>query len=182
MNNEVGTEINAENRVTNDKSAKIGKLPEGIRAFRNGQIGVTYNDLFAAYLADAKEITIQDPCIRTSWQVRNLVEFLAMLIDSREVDDLKIHLFTNEEDEKLPELIDRLDDIKEDMATYGIEFDYKFEVFHDRCIKTDTGWMITLGRGLDIFEKYSPYSVAAVRQQQRKCKDFVISYNKIITE
>ena len=99
-----------------------------------GQTGVTYKDLFASYMADASEITIEDPFIRTSWQVKNLMEFLTMLIDTREVDDLKVHLITNEEETKLPELIDRLDDIKDDMLTYGIEFDYKFKDFHDRCI------------------------------------------------
>ena len=34
-----------------------------------------------------------------------------MLINTRPVDDLKLNLITNEEDDKLPELIDRLDDI-----------------------------------------------------------------------
>ncbi len=160
------------------KRPRVVKLYEGGRAFRMGQTGITYKELFAEYLADAKEITIEDPFIRTSWQVKNLMEFLTMLIDTREVDDLKVHLLTNEEESKIPELIDRLDDIKEDMVTYGIEFDYKFKDFHDRCIKTDTGWMITLGRGLDIFEKYSPYSVATIRQEKRKCKDFIVSYNK----
>ena len=160
------------------KRLRIAQLPEGGRTFRMGQTGVTYRDLFASYLADAAEITIEDPFIRTSWQIKNLMELLTMLIDTREVDDLKVHLHTNEEEAKLPELIDRLDGIQDDMAAYGIAFDYKFRDFHDRCIKTDTGWLITLGRGLDIFEKYSPYSVAAVRQDKRKCKDFIVSYNR----
>ena len=101
-----------------------------------------------------------------------------MLVDTRPVDDLKLTLITNEEEEKLPDLIDRLDDIKDDLAGYGITFEYKFRDFHDRCIRTDTGWTITLGRGLDIFEKYNPYSVAASRQEKRKCKEFIITYNK----
>ena len=58
-----------------------------------------------------------------------------MLIDTRDVDDLKVHLVTNEEEDKLPDLIDKLDDIKNDMIGYGIEFDYNFREFHDRCIK-----------------------------------------------
>ena len=170
------SENESSDNATKEKRPRIVKLAEGGKTFRMGQTGVTYKDLFAAYLADANEITIEDPFIRTSWQVKNLMEFLTMLIDTREVDDLKIHLLTNEEESKIPELIDRLDDIKDDMATYGIEFDYKFKDFHDRCIKTDTGWMITMGRGLDIYDKYSPYSVAAVRQDKRKCKDFIVSY------
>lgn len=78
------------------------------------------------------------------------MEFALMLINTRPVDDLKLNLITNEEEEKIPELIDKFDDIKDDLASYGIEFEYKFRDFHDRCIKTDTGWTIMLGRGLDI--------------------------------
>ena len=55
---------------------------------------------------------------------------------------------------------------------------YKLQDIHDRCIKTDTGWTITLGRGLDIFDKYNALSVAAVRQDKRKCRDFTVTYMK----
>ncbi len=155
---------------------RIPILREGSISFRMGQTGVSYKTLFAPYLETANEITIEDPYIRTSWQVKNLVEFITMLIESRNVEGLKINVVTNEEDEKLPELIDRLDDIKDDLVAYGIEFAYSFREFHDRTIKTDTGWTITLGRGLDIFEKFSPYSVEAMRQDRRKCKEFMVTY------
>jgi ATP-dependent Lon protease len=160
------------------KRNRIAVLQEKSLSFRMGQTGASYEKLFAAYLEKANEITIEDPYIRAPWQIRNFVEFATMLVDTRPVDDLKLTLITNEEDEKLPDLIDRLDDIKDDLAGYGITFEYKFRDFHDRCIRTDTGWTITLGRGLDIFEKYNPYSVAASRQEKRKCKEFIITYNK----
>lgn len=167
-----GTETVKKNRP------RIPVLQEKNLSFRLGQTGVTYQSLFADYLKDATEITIEDPFIRTSWQIKNLIEFMTMLIDTRNVDELKVHLITNEEESKIPELIDKLDDIKDDMIEYGIEFDYKFRDFHDRCIKTDNGWVISLGRGLDIYEKYSPYSVAAVRPGKRKCKEFMVTYTK----
>ena len=167
-----GTETVKKNRP------RIPVLQEKNLSFRLGQTGVTYQSLFADYLKNATEITIEDPFIRTSWQIKNLMEFMTMLIDTRNVDELKVHLITNEEESKIPELIDKLDDIKDDMIEYGIEFDYKFRDFHDRCIKTDNGWVISLGRGLDIYEKYSPYSVAAVRPGKRKCKEFMVTYTK----
>jgi ATP-dependent Lon protease len=160
------------------KRNRIAVLQEKSLSFRMGQTGASYEKLFAACLEKANEITIEDPYIRAPWQIRNFVEFATMLVDTRPVDDLKLTLITNEEEEKLPDLIDRLDDIKDDLAGYGITFEYKFRDFHDRCIRTDTGWTITLGRGLDIFEKYNPYSVAASRQEKRKCKEFIITYNK----
>ena len=160
------------------KRPRIPILREQNLSFRSGQMGVTYESLFAPYMKDAKEIIIEDPYIRTSWQVRNLAEFITMLIETRPVDDLKIVLYTYEEEDKTPDLIDKLDDLQDDLVNYGIEFEYHFRDFHDRCIKTDTGWTIVLGRGLDIYEKYSPYSVASARQDKRKCREFMATYTK----
>lgn len=160
------------------KRPRIPMLQEKSMTFRMGQTGVSYEKLFAPYMASAQEITVEDPYIRASWQIKNFMEFALMLINTRPVDDLKLNLITNEEEEKIPELIDKLDDIKDDLASYGIEFEYKFRDFHDRCIKTDTGWTITLGRGLDIFEKYNTYSIASSRQDMRKCKEFTATFMK----
>lgn len=167
-----------------DKTPRLSKRPrismaqEKSLTFRLGQTGVTYEKLFAPYMKDATEITVEDPYIRTSWQVKNFMEFALMLINTHPVDDLKLNLITHEEDEKIPDLIDKLDDIKDDLASYGIEFTYDFRDFHDRCVKTDTGWTITLGRGLDIYEKYNLYSIASSRQDMRKCKDFTAIFMK----
>ena len=160
------------------KRPRIPVLREQNLSFRMGQTGVTYEKLFAPYMANATEITVEDPYIRASWQIKNFMEFVTMLIDTRPVDDLKITLITNEEEEKIPDLIDKLDDIKDDLVGYGIEFEYKFRDFHDRCIKTDTGWTIQLGRGLDIYEKYNTYSIASSRHDKRKCKEFMVTYMK----
>ena len=172
-----GSAATGTNGVTPQRP-RIPILQEKSLSFRMGQTGVSYTKLFASYMENANDITVEDPYIRAPWQVKNFMEFVTMLIDSRPVDDLKLHLVTNEDEEKIPDLIDRLDEIKDDLTAYGIEFDYKFRDFHDRCIKTDTGWTITLGRGLDMFEKYSPYSVEAIRQDKRKCKEFMVTYMK----
>ena len=175
LSNEGGS---TETEGTTTKRPRITMLQEKSLSFRMGQTGVSYTKLFAPYMENANEITVEDPYIRAPWQIKNFMEFVTMLIETRPVDDLKLHLFTNEEEEKIPDLIDKLDDIKDDLTNYGIEFDYKFRDFHDRCIKTDTGWTITLGRGLDMFEKYSPFSIEALRQDKRKCKEFMVTYMK----
>ena len=170
-------EVSTETEATQPtKRPRIPIVNEKSMTFRMGQTGVSYEKLFAPYMRNAKEITIEDPYIRASWQIKNFMEFALMLINTRPVDDLKLNLITNEDEEKIPDLIDKLDDIKDDLTSYGIEFTYKFRDFHDRCIKTDTGWSITLGRGLDIFEKYSPYSIASSKQEMRKCKEFTATF------
>lgn len=181
-NNSNEAEVTADNNGTADvqaaKRPRIPMLQEKSMTFRMGQTGVSYEKLFAPYMRDAKVITVEDPYIRASWQIKNFMEFALMLINTRPVDDLKLNLVTNEEEEKIPDLIDKLDDIKDDLASYGIEFEYKLRDFHDRCIKTDTGWTITLGRGLDMFEKYNTYSIASSRQDMRKCKEFMVTFMK----
>lgn len=179
------TELRSDTTDKNDnceseKRKRIPILTEKRISFRLGQTGVSYKLLFAEYLRDAKSIIIEDPFIRTFWQLKNLTEFLSMLTETRQVEGLKVHLITNEEDDKIPALIDDLDDIKEDLATVGLEFTYEFRDFHDRCIKTDTGWIITLGRGLDIFEPYNKFSLGALQQSKRKCREFSVVYTKSI--
>ena len=181
-NNSNEAEVTADNNGTADvqaaKRPRIPMLQEKSMTFRMGQTGVSYEKLFAPYMRDAKVITVEDPYICASWQIKNFMEFALMLINTRPVDDLKLNLVTNEEEEKIPDLIDKLDDIKDDLASYGIEFEYKLRDFHDRCIKTDTGWTIMLGRGLDMFEKYNTYSIASSRQDMRKCKEFMVTFMK----
>ena len=51
---------------------------------------------------------------------------------------------------------------------------------HDRFIASDNGWKITLGRGLDIFEKIEGrFNVADLDQNRRKCKACELTYLKI---
>lgn len=163
--------------TSNESSEKTIKLSEKMISVRMGQTGVSYKTLFADYLANAKEITIDDPFIRTFWQIRNLSEFLSMLVETRPVEGLKIHLKTStESDVQAAELIDDFTDIQDEMESLGVEFDFEFSEFHDRVITTDDGWKIVMGRGLDIFEPYGKFSIASSQQSKRRCKDFNVSY------
>ena len=63
------------------------------------------------------------------------------------------------------------------LAEIGIQLTYQFESCHDRFIEADNGWKITLGRGLDIFEKIEGrFNVAGMDQTRRKCKACEITY------
>ena len=158
---------------------RIRQLAETTKMYREGQTGVSYKTLFADYLMDAKEITVEDPYLRTPWQLLNFIDFVSMIVETREVDDLKIHLKTTDNEENIPELIGKLDVLKNDLSSYGIDFTYKIEDFHDRIIKTDTGWNIILSRGLDIFEKFESQTIACCLQSKRKCKQFNVTYTKV---
>ena len=94
-------------------------------------------------------------------------------------DVIKLHLSTqNDDDEKVAEVIDSFNELADELLPLGIEFTYDFKADHDRLIRTDTGWTISLGRGLDIYEKFSRFSLGRAYQQNRRCKAFNVSINK----
>lgn len=188
-NTEEMTEATADETTDTKKTAlvarearpRIKSLVSTMISIRENQGGVTYKGLFGDYLRDAKEITLVDPFIRQPYQIDNLVDFIQMV---REVtvqqDTIKIHLSTqNEDDEKVAEVIDSFTELADELLPLGIEFTYDFKANHDRLIQTDTGWSITLGRGLDIFEKFGRFSLGRANQMNRRCKAFNVSINKI---
>lgn len=161
------------------KRPRIKQENKAIRniTVRENQTGISYEFLFADYLAGATEVTIEDPFIRYPYQVRNLVELLSLVIKlNKDERGIKVHLITNNDDDKIPDSIDAFDEIQDSMADTSIEFTYEFKEFHDRKILTDTGWEIILGRGLDIFEKRSGYTIEDYVQERRRCKDFNVTY------
>lgn len=149
-------------------------------SIRENQGGVTYKDLFGDYLKTAKDILLVDPFIRMPYQIDNLVDFIEMVKEGSSIQDsIKIHVSTqNDDDEKVAEVIDNFNDLADELSPMGIEFTYDFKADHDRYIKTDTGWMISLGRGLDIYEKYNRFSLGRANQKNRRCKAFNITIMK----
>ena len=146
---------------------------------RLNQRGISYKSLFGDYVRDAKFIRVTDPFIRQRFQIDNFVDFVQMVREcSNDPEEVKLHLSTNNDDDKVPEMIDIFDELANELSAYGITFTYDFKANHDRSIQLDNGWYITLGRGLDIFEKYSSFSVARADQASRRCREFTITYIK----
>ena len=166
--------------TTKGKRPRIPALSSKVITIRENQGGITYKGLFGDYLRTAREIRLTDPFIRQPYQIDNLVDFIQMVRDVTSVQDtIKIHLSTqNEDDEKVAEVIDSFNDLADELLPLGIEFTYDFKADHDRMIQTDTGWTITLGRGLDIYEKFGRFSLSRANQQNRRCKAFNVSINR----
>lgn len=144
---------------------------------RLNQSGVSYRSLFGDYVRTAKHIIINDPFIRNAFQIDNLVDFISMVREvSANPEELSFELHTNNEEEKIPETIDLFEDLANDLSMYGIEFKFAFDATHDRNIVLDNGWIIDLGRGLDIYEKFQRYSLGNARQDLRRCRAFTVTY------
>lgn len=156
----------------------------GHRDFAENQRGVSYKTLLLPYLEGATEIELHDPYIRHPYQGRNLVELLAMIAAAKDpADEISFKLVTGFEDDEFyrHKQLEMLAEIMRGATQQGIKFDVVEDPSgHDRWITTDTGWRISLGRGLDIFQKFEGgwLDLASSHQEFRQVQAFVITYTR----
>jgi ATP-dependent Lon protease len=145
---------------------------------KDNQTGVSYKKLFADYLKGAQKITIQDPYIRMPYQFKNLLEFCMMLGNNKALEDeINLEIVSWNEEAYLNDSVGYFEELQESLLEIGINLTYRMENHHDRFIAADNGWKITLGRGLDIFEKIEGrFNVADMDQTKRKCKSCEMTY------
>ncbi|MET0007725.1 MAG: BREX system Lon protease-like protein BrxL [Candidatus Thiodiazotropha sp. 6PLUC9] len=156
---------------------------EGHLIFSENQKGVSYDKLFGPYVRGAKQITVTDSYIRLFYQVRNFMEFVETLVRHKEADEeLSLKLVTSEDDVRSEQQRENLDKIKDACEAVGIDFEWEFDQtgsIHARHVITDTGWKVSLDRGLDIFQHYEmndAFTFSNRLQQFRQCKAFEVTY------
>ncbi|MCR2784135.1 MULTISPECIES: BREX system Lon protease-like protein BrxL [unclassified Microbacterium] len=148
-------------------------LFEGIRDFKAGQTGVSYENVLLPYLVGAGKITIVDPYIRRPHQVRNIGDLLGLIaLAKAPADEIAIELITGQidQDHLKKDQLERLVALREAAQTFGITLDIRLDdTIHDRSILTNHGWRILLGKGLDIWEPPTN-AIAEARQEFRRIK------------
>lgn len=161
-------------------------LKEEHITFMENQRGVSFDRLFGPYLKGAQKITITDPYIRLFYQARNLMEFLETLVNLKtEEDEIEVELLTVSDDFKGEQQEEFFSKIQGSMLQVGIKFNWAFDntgAIHARHIVTDTGWKISLDRGLDIFQQYDmndTFQLTNRIQKLRTCKAFEVTYIKV---
>jgi ATP-dependent Lon protease len=148
---------------------------------KENQTGVSYKRLFGDYLRGARRIEIVDPYIRIYYQVRNVLEFCDMLLrEMPEGEEVELYLLTGADTDNQEKQVEHLENLKDSLRGSPINFDYEisWDALHARSIKTDTGWKISLDRGLDIFQakKENPFDLGRINQEARRCKPFEVTY------
>ena len=161
-------------------TAQIELKPHQV-IIKNNSTGFSYQNLFSDYMKGATDITLQDPYIRLPHQFENLFDFCLMLEKNKKTDSsINLNVITWNENEYQMLSKSKLEELKAGIKPYGINLDYRLEKHHDRFIHANNGWKITLGRGLDIFEKpESQYSIAVKDQTKRKCRSCEMTYLKV---
>jgi len=146
------------------------------------QTGISYRDLFGEYLRGAHSIKIVDPYIRKQYQIRNILELMQVVLDGKALgEEVAVHLVTDSGEFSRAEIDENLSLIQADLMKVDITFTYEFDdsrSLHARSITTDTGWKISLDRGLDIYQRFEGglLSLAGMDQRARFCKAFEVTY------
>ncbi len=161
--------------------AKVGHF-----VFQENRKGVSYDQLFGEYIRGAKKITITDPYIRLFYQARNLMEFIETIVRHKALEDeVVVHLITAPDEYSPEKQHEHLAAIETACDSAGMKFSWEFDgtgTVHARHIITDTGWKISLDRGLDIFQRYEmkdAFGLANRMQEYRPVKAFEITYLKM---
>jgi ATP-dependent Lon protease len=170
-------EVPAATREPSDSGPQPGHVvvPENTK-------GWSYRRLFASHLKGATKISVNDPYVRQFFQARNLMEFLNMVHDLvPDGDEVEVHLVTQSDAETCVRQAENLDQIVSTFSGSRITFSWELDHspnFHARSILTDTGWKITIDRGLDIFQKFDsgPFSIEQGIQECRLTTGAEITY------
>jgi ATP-dependent Lon protease len=187
--NEVSEQPSQEKTETPVEAKKVVKVkikekkpelePKHIVVQEN-ESGHSYQKLYGPYLKGAKMIELQDPYIRMNHQVRNLLEFIQVIVSGKEEgDEVSFHLITAAGDISEREINDKLQEVADQLVNVDIRFSYELdESIHDRHITTDTGWNIIPGRGLDIYQKWDHgyFAIENFSPEARLTRSFEISY------
>lgn len=147
------------------------ELQESHYEILDGETGFTYERIFRPYIDTAVEIFVEDPYIRKPHQVENFLRFCALAVLLGSVE--KIKLVTGDDfGESADEVYAKLETLKRDLNARDISFDWSRNgKLHDREVRFDNGWVVKIGRGLDIYHRPDSWiSVAAADFGLRPCR------------
>ena len=161
-------------------------LFQGIRDFKAGQTGVSYENVLLPYVVGGTKITVIDPYIRMPHQVRNFGDLLGLIALAKgPADEVAVELVTTQtdKDHMKKDQLERLVSLREAALRFGVNLDIRLvDGIHDRSIVTDHGWRILLGKGLDIWEPPTN-AIAEARQEFRRIKsDTTFTYARTSIE
>lgn len=185
IENETKPSISRSEKAENSQPQKSENiklsLEPGQKIIRDNQSGISYDNLFGAYLLNATDFNITDPYIRLPYQLRNFMELAKLISEKKDPEtEVKVHLVTSNNEDFIENAKDAFEQMRYSLESMGIIFSYEFDDFiHDRSIKMNNGWKVILGRGLDIWQKTGGwYDINEYIQERRVCKACEITFIK----
>lgn len=133
------------------KEKESGKYHEQQR-IQAQSTGHSYETIFGRFLDESvSEVTVEDPYIRSHHQIINFLRCCELLV--RKCANLKqIRLLTTHDEHNKEDQKKKLGELGASLEKRKISLHLEFSsTLHDREIYLNNGWLIKIGRGLDIF-------------------------------
>jgi len=133
------------------KEKENGKYHEQIKIQVNST-GYSYETIFGRFLdSSVTNIIVEDPYIRAHHQIVNFLRFCELC--AKKCANLKSVTLQTTPDANEQEQENKLQELKQSLSLRNISLSWSFSPsLHDREVRLDTGWIIKIGRGLDIYK------------------------------
>ncbi len=133
-------------------------------------VAIHYESLLGPYLRGATEVVIEDPYIRQPHQVQNLVRFCEAVVKSGTVRKLRL-VTSYEHSAQQDEVKEKLADLQQSLLEVDVQLEVAWnQNLHDRELRLNNGWVVKIGRGLDIYQRpASWFEIGANDMTLRKC-------------
>ena len=145
-----------------------------------GDTGHSYRSIFGKYLNGCKEVSIEDPYIRSQHQVHNLVRFCELVVEVGTVKSVKL-LTGSDNQYQQAETEEKFTMLQDSLKEHGVEFTWQFsDTIHDREVRLDNNWLVKIGRGFDFFQKPETwFSIGSNDYNIRPCLETKVDIFKI---
>ncbi|KAK6173894.1 hypothetical protein SNE40_017269 [Patella caerulea] len=153
-----------------------GKYHEQIH-IDSGSLGNSYEKLFSRFLDERVTcVEIEDPYIRSTHQVYNLLRFCELIVKLKcPVKEIKLLTSKEENLQAQDQQHQKLGHVKQGLQKHNIDLDIQYSsTLHDREIRLNTGWVIKIGRGLDIYKGVDKFAVGFCDFDLRPCHETTI--------
>lgn len=144
--------------------------------------GHSYEILFGRYLSSfVTAVEVEDPYIRSHHQVQNFLRLCELIVKKRcPVHTITLTTSKPQETASQHDQNKWLQSLTTSLQTHKIKLQINFsDTLHDREIRLDTGWVIKIGRGLDIFKACDKFHIGFCDLDLRHCHETTVDiFNK----
>ncbi|KAK3100122.1 hypothetical protein FSP39_015084 [Pinctada imbricata] len=174
-------------------SKSEGKVHEQIQ-IDNDATGYSYSVIFSRFLDQFLTcIEIEDPYIRSTHQIYNLLRFCELVVKSAApVTEIKLTTGRDDSADGQRQQQNKLRNLKTSLANHNVTLHVEYnDDLHDREIRFNNGWIVKIGRGLDMYKATeNNFCIGFCDFDLRKChkttvdifhKDYVSSASDSVT-
>lgn len=145
--------------------------------------GFSFQRLFSKFLDKfLTEIEIEDPYIRSTHQIYNLLRFCELVVKSQApVKVIRLTTGRDEDPGAQASQHNRLSQLGKSLGKHGVELVINYSsTLHDREIRFNNGWIVKIGRGLDIYKATdNKFSIGFCDFDLRHCHETTVDiFNK----